>query len=114
MSAKSQQRRREGAKGARRTGQVGKSAGERVSGPVRAGLANGLFTDAECAEIVRLANLAIHEVVFTGQHIEDDQIEEAQQALMTAQSNLCWVEEKLLEKARARESAFRQANGAKG
>ena len=54
------------------------------------------LTDREFEDIKRLINATIHELVMACHHAEEDQLEEAQNALMTAQGNLDRVAEGLV------------------
>jgi hypothetical protein len=56
-----------------------------------------LLPDTRFAEVERLINCTIHELVFVLNHAEYDQIEDAAQALMTAQNNLDVVAETLAQ-----------------
>jgi hypothetical protein len=56
------------------------------------------ITDTDAAEIERLANCAIHEIVFANHHAQDDEIEEAQDCLIIAQSNLTSIADLLTRK----------------
>ena len=55
------------------------------------------MTDKEFESMKRLIDSTIHELVFACHYAEDDEIESAQNALMTAQGNLERVAEDLLK-----------------
>lgn len=46
------------------------------------------LTDAEAQEIERQLNTAIHEIVFACQHVQQDDLDDASNALMTAQGTI--------------------------
>lgn len=56
------------------------------------------ISNTEHAEIERLCNCAIHEIVFAVQHSDQDDVDDACQCLMTAQGNLERVAEMLSAK----------------
>ncbi len=53
------------------------------------------ISDKEFEAMKALINTTIHELVFACHHMEDDEIESAQDALITAQGNLATVETQL-------------------
>lgn len=55
------------------------------------------LSDAEFEALKSTINQTIHELVFACQHLDQDDLEDAQQCLMTAQGNLERVGEKLAE-----------------
>ncbi len=53
------------------------------------------ITDAEAAEWVRILDLTIHELVFAAHHVEEDNVDDAQTCMVTAQENLSRIDEAL-------------------
>jgi hypothetical protein len=56
-----------------------------------------IIPDSEFERLKATLNETIHELVFAVKFMEDDQIEEAQNALLTASSNVNTVAEELLK-----------------
>jgi hypothetical protein len=54
------------------------------------------LTDKEYESIEQRMNSAIHEIVFACKHAEDDELEEASDCLMTAQSVLDGVAQEIV------------------
>lgn len=55
------------------------------------------LTDGKYEELKSSLNNAIHEIVFTCQHMEDEHFEDAAQSLMTAQDTLDRVGEEIVK-----------------
>lgn len=56
------------------------------------------LTDVEFRDLRESINNAIHELVFAAKHLEDDQVEDAAQCLMTAQGTIETVAERVAAK----------------